>query len=418
MTIRTFPTPPSDASVVLTDDHVAEANLQSHVLRDWALVERVKNTARTVQVIEGQITTLQAATGSGIVASAVFPYTNNPVAAETLIIGADVYEFVATGGDLSDDTYIGVVREAAADDTYANLAAAINATTVGNAHAELFQTDSTTPALANGTENVLAVHVPGDNKVYLFAADAPGGTKVEGSAPNIALSDTATNGGPWEPTNLNLALGAANAPITQVAHVVHTVVAGDLSATQPLKMPVPFTPVAVKVAVVSADGVAQPNRYVEAAVGTAVGAQEYVDIDLVPAVPGASRSSMTVNVPLLPNDTSEVLVVAPRGAKALEILVRRGTTALASVGGGILFNVERNGTSMLATGALDAEAFTAGYASKALSAMQVDITAGDTLRFSLVSDNADATGEGVSVDFAFYEKVIATDVLFIDVYGE
>jgi hypothetical protein len=162
---------------------------------------------------------------SGVIAMSSFAYTGQPSDTETLTIGADVYEFCTAAGSVASDTNIGVVIGGTARATYDNLVAAINASDADNAHATLFQTDDTTPAVANGTEDVLAVAVNGGNTatgtIYLYAADATGGDKVEGAGPDIALSDTATNGGPWRKTHLNLTFGARYDGATKHCHGKH-----------------------------------------------------------------------------------------------------------------------------------------------------------------------------------------------------
>lgn len=113
------------------------------------------------------------------IAMSSFPYTELPTDTQTVTIGADVYEFCTALGATANTTNIGVVIGDTARATYDNLVAAINATDGDNAHATLVDS-AADPCPANGTENVLAVAVNGGDTasgtIYLYAADAPGGS--------------------------------------------------------------------------------------------------------------------------------------------------------------------------------------------------------------------------------------------------
>lgn len=130
-----------------------------------------------------------------------------PTDEDTITIGSNTYEFVDTGvdDDVSNDAYIAVDIGADAAAARTNLVAAINATDPDGAHDSLFQTDSTTPALANGTENVTAA-AAGD-AVFIHPASAPGDSAYQPEAPDLALSASLTTGEDWDIANLNAGWG-------------------------------------------------------------------------------------------------------------------------------------------------------------------------------------------------------------------
>ena len=101
-----------------------------------------------------------------------------PTAGDVIVIGSDTYEFLAAAGSVSNDAYIAVLRTGVAADDLDALIAAINATDADNAHDSLTKTDTVTPALANGTENVVASK--SSTTLQLRRADEPGGTVTPG----------------------------------------------------------------------------------------------------------------------------------------------------------------------------------------------------------------------------------------------
>ena len=169
----------------------------------------------------------------------------NPVDTDTLTIGADVYEIVDSGvdDDVSNDTYIAVAKGVDLTATAANLVAAINADDADNAHDSCFKTDSVTPALANGTENVLAVSTMqgGVRHIVIASADAPGGN-LTGADPSILLAEGLTDGlNIWNVGNvdLNTLGGHVKAQLKQL-HQSITITTAML--TNNLWVAIPFTP--------------------------------------------------------------------------------------------------------------------------------------------------------------------------------
>lgn len=229
----------SNPSTPLTVQSAAYADTLSPALALHATHQRI-------QLLEGSATTNDLAVtaaavavedlAAGHVAYNTIAIAVNPTAADTITIGADVYEFVAAAGDVAADTNIGVVRGAAVANSMTNLVAAINATYTSSAGTGLFQTDSTTPALKNGTEDLFAFYAGG--VLNIMAADAPGGAVVSGTTPSIACSDALTEVTAFAFANINLSTGGAARP-DQVARLSFAITAGQISAgTVVVRVPV------------------------------------------------------------------------------------------------------------------------------------------------------------------------------------
>lgn len=402
----------TDLATPLTDDQARRAEQLNPLLRRTVALRRIAQLEANLNTLTAD----QALEQFGQVPFNTLAYSNVPTDTNTVTIGADVYEFCTAAGSVASDTNIAVVI-GTSNATAQNLVDAINATLgSGPVHPTLFQTDGVTPAVASGTENVLAVYVAGT--IYVYNADAPGGTKVDGVAPSLAFSDTADNYGPWMYSNLNLSIGAAFAPVTKVARLKHALVAGDLTETMPLRIPVPFAPQSYELQVRDASGVAV-DRYCAVSVPTAVSGQNFVGIDVNPTSPTTVRSFAAV-VPLVANATSTVSWAIPTGAKTTGISAKRGASALGSTLGTITLAVKNGaGTTMLNAASIDAEVLTGSFVAKTVTATGADLVhaAGDVLTFELVSNNADATGEYAVVEIFYIEPAIATDVVHLNVFG-
>ncbi len=243
---------------------------------------------------------IEAALGSGAIGWSVLPYTGQPSDTETVVIGGTTFEFCTAAGAVANNAYVAVLIGANARATMVNLAAAINAADVDGLHDSLFKIGGVLPAVANSAEAVLAIHANGvdvDNgNLYILNADEAGGTPVAGSTPSLVLSDTATNVGPWKWTNLNLSTGSTPTAMINRARVAHTVVAGDLTATQPLLIPVAFAPTSVIAQVADAQG-ARRDAYVEATIPAAIGGQNFVAVNLADTTPTVvKRKELTIPV--------------------------------------------------------------------------------------------------------------------------
>lgn len=195
---------------------------------------------------------LNALEDSGVAASARLAMPNQPTTADTVTIGADVYEFVTTAGAVADDANIAVEIGGSAAATRANLIAAINAADPDNRHPNITNVATTAAALANGTEALVADELTTD--VRIRTADAAGGT-VQGGDPSIVLAEAITDAADvWKEGNINLnTLGgrAAGDRASTLAEV--TVTAAMI--TNGLRVDVPFTPSRFTVQVLTSAGV-------------------------------------------------------------------------------------------------------------------------------------------------------------------
>jgi hypothetical protein len=139
---------------------------------------------------------------AGTIPTASLVMSAQPTAADTVTIGGDVYEFQVAAADLADDANIAVEIGASAAETRDNLVAAINAA-VGDEHPTIFQTDSTTPALGNGTEPVRAD--PDTTNLFITSTNAFAGNPSKPANPDILLAEAITAGADiWVEGNVNL----------------------------------------------------------------------------------------------------------------------------------------------------------------------------------------------------------------------
>lgn len=152
-----------------------------------------------------QNTSVQEANQVGFVPNVSIWLNTNPTAGNTLVTGSDTYEFLDTATAISNDTFIGVLRGGDAAASRVNLANAYNNVGTGIADGLLAVGGGGPLLLENGTENIWADGSSG--YFYVWIADAPGGTKVPGPSPNLALSATLTSGDPWLLSNFNLIEG-------------------------------------------------------------------------------------------------------------------------------------------------------------------------------------------------------------------
>lgn len=175
---------------------------------------------------------------AGNVAWATISLAINPLTGSTFTIGTDVYQLKAPTAAVTNNAYVAVATDADKDVVGAALAAAINATNVRNLHRSIFMIGGLLPARANGSKNIRATYVAGTDLLWIFAADAPGGALVQGTAPDIALDATATGAPAWSVTNLNLSPGAGHQNMT-VWRERHVVTTAEISAGS-VKFAVPF----------------------------------------------------------------------------------------------------------------------------------------------------------------------------------
>lgn len=175
----------------------------------------------------------------GACAAAVLNMSAIPTTGDTVTIGADVYQFRASAAMVTNDDYIAVQLGVSPALCRTALIAAINAQDANNEHATIKLLDNTTPAKANGTENVVAAE---DVAGYITITSAlePGGAKA-GISPSIVLGEALTDAADvWLEGNVNLnTLGGelpARAHLGMMKRTVPTPVAGA-----PLTFAFPFT---------------------------------------------------------------------------------------------------------------------------------------------------------------------------------
>lgn len=135
--------------------------------------------------------------------------------------------------------------------TQANLIAAINATVAGNAHPTIFEIDTVTPALANGTANVKATAV--STSILVQHARYPGGEVIASDA-SLTVAETITDAANvWVYGNVNFNTLGGHAPGKRSSHAAVVITAAMITAgTYPVRLP--FTPTAFQVQVRTSAG--------------------------------------------------------------------------------------------------------------------------------------------------------------------
>lgn len=152
-----------------------------------------------------------AANDAGTILDFGYNLSTNLTDHDTIVIGDDVYEFLSSAGNktVTADQNIAVVIGGNSSDTRDNWLLAINATYAGD-HPTCFKKDGLTPALANGTKNLLA-SLPLGALVLFLNADKPGGTATPGSQSLVLLdpNQQPNNGWTYGAINTNTLPGKA-----------------------------------------------------------------------------------------------------------------------------------------------------------------------------------------------------------------
>ncbi len=176
----------------------------------------------------------------GSIAVAVIAIATEPTATDTLTIGADVYEFVATAGAVADDANIAVELDGAVANTRDNLVDAINAVDADNLHANITNVATDAPALANGTEAVLATEVGAT--VVIQTATRPGGD-LQSASPSIVLAEALTDASDiWDVGNVNLNTLAGRAKASRVKVTTEITVTAAMITATGVRIDLPFQP--------------------------------------------------------------------------------------------------------------------------------------------------------------------------------
>lgn len=200
------------------------------------------------------ISQLEAYDDSGIIPNAILEMSAQPVTTNTFGIGGDTYEFVTSAGNVADDANIAIEIAGSAEDTRDNAIEAINATDTNNQHANINNVADDAPALANGTENVLADGF-GDGLRVQPTQGAPGDPAFP-SNPSLVLAEAITDAADiWDVGNVNMntlggrAVGSRKSVVAQLTVTAAMITKGDR------RIRTPFTPTAFSVAVETSAGV-------------------------------------------------------------------------------------------------------------------------------------------------------------------
>jgi hypothetical protein len=151
-----------------------------------------------------------------------------PVATETLVVGADVYEADGAGANIN------FVIAGTAEATLDNLLAA---------------------AVASGTENLYWDKLSA-TELRIRAADAPQGTVI-GSSPSIVLDASGITNWSFDVGDVNMNTLAGLASAKQAMAAIVLTVTAAMVATGSVRVSFPFTPRVIQVFVANATGAAE-----------------------------------------------------------------------------------------------------------------------------------------------------------------
>jgi len=402
-----------DPDVLLTEQAVEEMELYDPMAVTYGTAKRLRGLEQDRAAQATSITELAAAK-QAVIPFTVGTYTGRPADLDTFEVDVDgnsrTYEMLDDIADLSDPTFVGVLRDADEDGDIAALVAKINDPSwQGGASSDY------------PVQNILAVQVAGSNKLYLYPADAPGGTPVAGAS-NITITNGLTNM-TFLRTDLDDTPGVGTT-LDVVAPFKVTVGAAELLlANQPILCPLGFDPQSWQVQVRDAAGQLQPDTYC-AVTAEAVGDQNYLGLEFTPAAP----TSLLRKEFVLPLGAGGVAThfewnpargVVPVGYKfvrgdalagvSLEIALDRITRSTGAVQAALSTAVS------VAGGADDVEqTFTP---SVAISGDNHAISATQGLKGTLTPD-ATATEPG-SITFIveYYQPAVATDEIHVVAFG-
>ena len=288
-----------DETVALTEAAAIDADKSGAppVIFNYALFKRLY----AQQVALAAATAITAGVTAGAVPYNSLTYAANVTAGDTITIDGLVFQFKASGGAVTNDAYIGVVRGATGTLSYANLAAALNAA-VGSVNPLVTNVATTGFALGNSTKKLLAVQVASGadaGTLYVYYADKAGGTKAYGSAaPSMAFSDALTESINWRYANLNLSVGAGFAAQTYAAHLRHVVTTADITLGT-LLIPVPFIPKSWNLYAQTTAGLHLALPDVTITVPAAVGTQYFLSVKIDNSTGGAYVPLANTNVVFL-----------------------------------------------------------------------------------------------------------------------
>ena len=197
---------------------------------------------------------------AGSVPTAQIEISAQPATGNTLTIGGDVYQFRPAAASVTNDTYKAVeIAGAGAAATAANLVLAINATYHPDQHPNIFKIGGVVPALADGTENVVADYIAGTTSVRIRYAANPGGAIAVGS-PSIVLAENITDiADVWDVGNVNMNTLAGHVNMNRQHAIAQLTITAAMVTNTMARVDFPFAPVIIKVQIMSSGGVIRAN---------------------------------------------------------------------------------------------------------------------------------------------------------------
>lgn len=345
-------------------------------------------------------------------------YTDQPTSEETLRInvsgGDDLYfQFLDEGDPVTDDTYISVLIGATAADTYAAFCEAINRTAEPNGIQNVAEDAQ---ALYLGTQPLLAIQ--GTGVVYVFQADAAGGTPITGAGSNIAFTSTLSNATLLR-TNMNLSPAVQN---SARAAIQRTISSADLALTQPVQIAVPFLPTGALLQVVDAGGRLKWGADFKWAAGTAVAGQNFLNVTFNASV-AADPGVLTAPGDVTPVASTDVGTYFAGPARPVRVLAVQITADTAPAGGTLVYNgikTAANGTETVLASAVNVAGISA-HTPTAITyddaALPQSLAATEKLQHQL-SGGAGLSAPTAATFTTYYTVLVeAGDVLVGDVWG-
>lgn len=401
----------SNATNLLTADaaYAADRSGAPPVIGRHAAFTRLFN-------LEQDVKTLKTATQNDVQTLNRLAFAGNVSEGDYVTIDSQKFEFRDEDGAVSNDANIAVQVGSTTDDSIANLVAAVNATTANNEHDNITNNAATAPAKANGTKNVLAVADTTNDYVYFYPATAPGGTKVEGSSPNIAFTKSGSN----------LTLLRANFNATPAISTFENLMAFKidvttalLALTQPLTFALDFEPQGVLIQARNSSGVVV-DTLVDASWAELVDGQWELRLNINNTSPSRTkRAEVRANV--VANTSQYFHLNLPHGAVATGYKFVRGGTVSAGTLTVALNQITRS------TGASAATLSTAVSVASGTNDVEQTFTPSSAVPHTFTSAQGLKGTVAASSDYAgplsfdfivdYVEYLANTDDLFVVVYG-
>lgn len=400
---------------VLTDDQQQRLNTLGPPWRTFHMSQRFAE----LETDSGAATAEIAALIGGASPFNAILYTGQPTSTDTLVINVSggatlTFEFLSAGSTVANDANIGVVIAGSSDLTYANFVAAINRTATANG----LENSDGDQALYLGTQPLLAIQATGTDTVYIFQADAAGGTPITGAGSNIAFTDGLNNATLLR-TNMNLSPGAQNSARAAVSRAVTS---ADLALTQPMQIAVPFLPVACTLQVFDSGGRLKWGADAKWAAGTAVGGQNFLNVSLNASAAG-DAGVLVSDATVTPTASVErgAYVSAPnRPIKVLQVQITADT---APAGGTLVYNgikTAADGTETVLASAVNVATIGAHDPTDITyddAALPQTIAATEKLQHQLVGGGGLSAPTAATFTTHYVVLVEATDILVADVFG-